>query len=341
MRLPKAMTTIDSAGSGGEIGLGRGVVGRNQQRLVVRWQWLTLAVLIGMTWACPQLAAAEDTHVLTRMLRDSKNGEVRARAAAALGWRREVDKRPELESALADAQPVVRAAAARALGRIGSRASLTPLQEVARDHVKTVAHEARQAIQSIETQSPSQSTDAVQADGSAAPGPAVVDVTDSRRARFGLMVGEMRNQSEYVEAELVHSLGSAVERNLRGLNEVAVFGTAHVEQVRAAQARGLGVFRMDGSVTSLSATTLDGQLWMHCEVLLLVMDRATGLLRSVLKGAARGVEVPTAEIAQQKRTMAQRVVGAAVRSALRDANGALGDALQRAHVTNSLRNQHL
>jgi hypothetical protein len=322
--------TIDNAGSGGESDLKRGVVRCSQQRLA---RLVGLWLCVGL-W-CPQLVAAEDTQVLTRMLRDSKNGDVRARAAAAIGWRRDLEKRPELESALADRQPVVRAAAARALGRIGSRASLTPLQEVVHDRVKMVASEALQAIQNIESQSPAQPVATAEGDDAT---PALIEIATSPRARFGLMVGEMRNQSEYVEAELVHSLGSAVERTLRGLNEVAVFGTAHVEQVRAAQARGLGVFRMDGSVTSLSATTLDGQLWMHCEVLLLVMDRATGLLRSVLKGAARGVEVPTTEIAQQKRTMAQRIVGAAVRSALRDADVALGGSLQRVPP---LRNQHL
>jgi hypothetical protein len=106
-----------------------------------------------------------------------------------------------------------------------------------------------------------------------------------------------------------------------------VFAGKQLEQMTAAQAHGLGVFRLDGSVTSMSSTTLDGQLWLHCEVLLLVMERSTGLLRSVLKGAARGVELPSGELAQQKKMMARRVVDAAVKSALRNADSALDHSL--------------
>jgi hypothetical protein len=75
----------------------------------------------------------------------------------------------------------------------------------------------------------------------------------------------------------------------------------------------------------------DGQVAVHCEVTLLVMDRPTGSLRTLLRGAARALEVPIPELERQKREIAQRVVDGAVRSALRNADVAIADSLRRPH----------
>ncbi|MET0384791.1 MAG: HEAT repeat domain-containing protein, partial [Polyangiales bacterium] len=278
---------------------------------------LFIPVVATLLASAPPIAAAEDAALLTRMLRESRSAHVRASAAAVIGRRKDQEKRPELEGALADQHPVVRAAAANALGQIGSPASLPPLNEAAADQVKTVAVEARQAIHTIEAHTPV-SREA----------PTHGDVSDPSKARFGLSLGEMRNQSDYQRGEVLRSLSGAVERHLRGFREVAVFPGKQTEHVQAAQARGLPVYRLNAAVTSLSATLIDSQLWVHCEVLLLVMDEPTGLLRTVLKGAARGVEVPSGDPAAQRLAISRRVVDGAVRSALRNADAALGDALR-------------
>jgi hypothetical protein len=146
------------------------------------------------------------------------------------------------------------------------------------------------------------------------------------------MLGEMRNQSAVQDQHLVTALGTAVERGLKTFSNAVVFTPGQVEPVRAARERGLGVFSLNGAVTSLEPSIFDGQLLVRCEVLLLVMDRPTGLLRTLLKGAARGVEVPNGEQGQQVRAMAPRVIEAAVQSAFRNAAAALATIADRPAV---------
>jgi hypothetical protein len=268
----------------------------------------------GLLAAGSHVVWAEDNHLLTRMLREGQSPEVRAGAAAVIGKRRDADGRPVLEGALADRHPTVRAAAANALGRIGALESLPPLRDVARDRVPRVATEARDAIHNIELKAP-------------APEPQL-SAASIRAARLGFQLGEMRNQSAYREGSLAQALGAAIERRLRSVPGVLLFGAEQLADLQAAQRRGVSVFRLDGAVTSLSTITVDGQLTVHCEVALLVMDRPTGSLRTLFKGAARSVELPYGEPAQQKLELAQRVVAAAVRSALRNAETSLPTALR-------------
>jgi hypothetical protein len=287
------------------------------------WEWkrsgsysraLCALVLGGLLGADTPAAWAEDNRLLTRMVREGQSPQVRAGAAAVMGKRRAADGRPVLEDALADRHPTVRAAAANALGRIGSPASLPPLRDVARDRVQRVATEARDAIHNIERKTP-------------APDPQL-SAASIRAARLGFMLGEMRNQSAFPERSLTTALGTAIERQLRAVRGVLLFGAEQQADVHAAMRRGVSVFRLDGAVTRLSTVTLDGQLWVHCEVALLVMDRPTGSLRTLFKGAARSVELPYGPPAQQKVDLAQRVVAAAVGSALRNAETSLPTALR-------------
>lgn len=247
--------------------------------------------------------------LLTRMLQEGQSFQVRAGAAALMGQRRDGQLRPELEGALGDSHPSVRAAAANALGRIGSTASLPPLRGAARDRVREVANTAQHAINTI--QSHSDTTP-------------IRDPRESNKPRFGLMLGEMVNQSAYLRPEVSRALGVAVQRQLQGVPGVVVFASERAQDVDAAAGRGLTVFRLDGAVTTLSAIkTEDGQLSLHCEVALLVVDRPTGSLRTLFKGAARALEIPKGDLDRQQLDIAQRVVAGAVRSALRNADSAL------------------
>src|SRR4051794_24788425 len=74
------------------------------------------SVALGST--LPLRALAEETALLTRMLQEGQSFQVRAGAATVMGQRRNEASRPELEGALGDTHPTVRAAAANALGRI-------------------------------------------------------------------------------------------------------------------------------------------------------------------------------------------------------------------------------
>ena len=256
------------------------------------------------------------------MLQEGQNFKVRAGAATLIGRSRNLGRRPQLEGALRDQHPVVRAAAAGGLGMMGSRSSLPPLKDVAtHDRVADVAREARAAIVQIETK----------------PGNVVADPNANKsKPRYALVVGEMRNQSKYSAPQLIAMLGSAVERNLGGLPGAAVLArTEPAEPPKDPaganppnKAQALTVFRLDGMLTSLVSELIEGQLSVHCEVSLLVMDQPTGSLRTLLRGSAHGVEIPLGERARQELTIATRVVDAAVRSALRNADNVI---MQAAH----------
>src|SRR5262249_15636204 len=136
---------------------------------------------------------------------------------------------------------------------------------------------------------------------------------DARKPRYGLMLGEMVNQTAYERPEVTRALGVAVQRQLQGVPGVVVFEPERATELEAAAGHGLTVFRLDGAVTTLSAaTTQEGHLSMHCEVALLVVDRPTGSLRTLFKGAARAVEVPKGDLDEQRLDIAQRVVAGAV-----------------------------
>jgi hypothetical protein len=253
--------------------------------------------------------------ILTRMLQEGQSFQVRAGAAAVMGQRRDQNGRPDLEGALGDSHPTVRAAAANALGRIGSTESLPPLREVTHDRVREIAATAQSAIQTIQVHAASDLP--------------VQPVAVASKPRFGLMLGDMVNQSAFVRPEVSQALGIALQRQLRGVPGVVLFETERESELKAAAGSGLAVFRLDGAVTNLSAvTTEDGHLSMHCEVALLVVDRPTGSLRTLFKGAARAVEVPKGDLDEQRLDIAQRVVAGAVRSALRNADSALAVAMR-------------
>jgi len=258
-------------------------------------------------------AVSRPKPILTRMLQEGQSFQVRAGAAAVMGQRRDQNGRPELEGALGDSHPTVRAAAANALGRIGSTQSLPPLREVTHDRVREVATTAQNAIQTIETHASS--------DLPVKP----VEI----KPRFGLMLGNMVNQSAFVRPEVSQALGVALQRQLRGVPGVVLFEPERESDLKTAAGSGLTVFRLDGAVTNLSAvTTDDGHLSFHCEVALLVVDRPSGSLRTLFKGAARALEVPQGNLDEQRLDIAQRVVAGAVRSALRNADSALAVAMR-------------
>lgn len=258
---------------------------------------------------------AEEGALLTRMLQEGQSFQVRAGAAAVMGQRRDGRRRPELEGALReDSHPSVRAAAANALGRIGAAESLPPLRGAAHDRERVVASSAQQAIHVIQGHTT---------------GAEAVEATGKPKPRFGLMLGELHNQTPYTHPAVSAALGNALQRHLQHVPGVVVFVPEQTEQLQAAVGSGLTVFRLDGAVTALSTiVTGDGQLAVHCEVALLVVDRPTGSLRSLFKGAARALEIPNGDPDDQQLDIAQRVVAAAVRSALRNADSALAVAVR-------------
>ncbi len=120
--------------------------------VVGRRAWLT-AGLGALVLGPSALVHADDrTDYLINLLRTSSTTRVRAQAALSLGrLSRSAEALAALVQALGNTSedPTVRVAAAAALGRMGDRAAMAPLQQAARDRNATVRQAATEALAAL------------------------------------------------------------------------------------------------------------------------------------------------------------------------------------------------
>ena len=272
--------------------------------------------------------SAQDAVGILHALQTGRDFRVRAQAAFALGRKQEAAYAPALEGALKDNHPIVRAAAASALGRIGSPSSLPALRAATHDRDPSVVEQARAALANIEVAAP-------------APKPSIGQVgvavnADAlhtlNKARYALVIGEMHNESGFAGPDLARVMGTSLERELASLRTVASFPQSDGVQLERAVQRGLPVLRLEGNVRQITRERVGEQLSVHCEISLLVMDQSDRNLRTVLKGAATGLEPSMGPPAAQEKRLALRAVDGAVRSALRNASSAIESAAASADV---------
>lgn len=292
--------------------------GRKWQRAVA--SIVFLATLL-MSPASSSVAAAQDQILLLNMLQDGRDFRVRTQAAFALARKNDPSTVPALEYALKDKHPVVRAAAATALGRMASVRSLAVLRIAARDRESSVVEQARTAIELIERASASQTPTA-----SAALAASKANSSALERARYAIVLGEMHNESGFSGPELARVLQASLARELASLRRVALFSIEDRAQLAEAEARGLPLIRLEGNVVQIMRELEGEQVSVHCEIALLLMDQSDRNLRSVLKGAATGIEPQTGPLAPQEKRLARKAVDGAVRSALRNASSAIENA---------------
>ncbi len=279
------------------------------------------------------VAHAEDSGVLVNMLASARGFRVRSQAALALGRSHGAKYADALELALHDRHPLVRASAATALGELAGRSSLPALRVAANDDVSAVSKQARAAIAIIEHSRRAAGVEPAAERVAGTNGRVPPDV------RYVLVVGAMHDDTGFSGNEPRRVLGASLWRELTELRRVAVLRADAAAPIADAVARGLPVLRLEGNVTQLVSEPNPDQVSVHCEVSLLVMDDAGRNLRTVLKGAATGLEPRTSEhpvravlVAQQRR-IARNAVDGAVRSALRNASSAIENAAARADVT--------
>jgi HEAT repeats len=272
-------------------------------------------------------ATAQDEGVLLRLLQTGKDFRVRAQAAFALGRKVDESYAPSLERALGDKHPVVRAAAASALGRIGAPRSLTPLRAATKDRESTVVEQAQAAIAAIEREHP---TRAAKGPAQAPAAPEALKVIE--RARYAIVVGKMSNESDFPSAELARVLGTTLQRELSTLRTVAVLTEQDTALIEAAAQRNVPVLRIDGNVRQVQRELVEEQVSVHCEISLLVMDQRDRNLRTVLKGGATGIEPSMGALPVIEKRLARKAVEGAVHSALRNASSAIENAAARSGV---------
>lgn len=276
-----------------------------------------LAVLVCI--CAVSVSAAQDEHVLIRMLHDGQTFKVRARAAMALAHADVELARPALEEALADPHQMVRVAVARALRELGDPRALPALRAAVNNNAPAVQQAVRDAINGLNA-----SQDAARA--ALAPMPAAARAEPApiawNRVRYAIVLGEMRNQSREVDAALAPLLGERVADALSRVGKVAVLSAAQLTDALAVdlERRNLSRFRVEGVLNDVRRGAAAGKLSVRCEVSLLLLDEPARNLRSVLKGAATGVEPPMgASATVQDRRLTRRALDGAVKSALADA----------------------
>lgn len=254
-----------------------------------------------------------------------------AHVALALASHRGDPTITSLELALSDPHPTVRAAALSSLGRVGTRRSVPALRRAASDMVPEVAAQAKIALREIAARE----TIVTAAPGSALSVPRMPEPREPAlgRARYVLVVGDMRNRSTRGGRELEALLASRVAEELRQLPHAAVLTLDQTSgEIRdEIERRKLPAFRIDGSITHIDASSERDERNMRCEVSLLMMDEPDLTLRSVLKGAASGSEQRRGERGAQMRALADKTLMHAVRSAL----GNVQEAVEAATVVHA------
>jgi hypothetical protein len=268
-------------------------------------------------------AQADDHAVLTRMLRDGDSFRVRARAALALGRTGDASVAGALERGLKDRHAAVRAASASALGQLGASGSVSALRRATTDRSRRVARRARSALEEIARRE-------AKRHGDAAPEPEPVPAMSLeqrvRKARYAIVVGEVRDRSDARHGmQLTQLLRDRISSELARLPRVAVFTLEEMSEAvtRRLSERHVHIFRVEGTLEKVQGQRSPESHSVRAEVSMLLLDEPDRVLRSMLKGAATGMEQPRGPHASQRRLLARKAVGRAVRSATSNAAEAI------------------
>jgi hypothetical protein len=266
-------------------------------------------------------AQASDHSVLIKMLEDGNSFRVRARAAMALGRTKDGSAVGALERGLSDPHAAVRAACATALGRVGTASSVPRLRSATSDQSPRVVEQAKIALRMIATR------DSLARGSSATPAAVVATPRESRLegARFAVVLGEVRNRSGFQGRDLALLVHDRMFYELDQMPQVAVFKLAEMDGrlLRQIRARKIHIFRVEGNLTTIEATLSSAGHRVRAEVSLLLLDEPERILRSMLRGAATGMEEPRGPEASQRRLLARQAITGAVRSAVTNAKRAI------------------
>ncbi|MBX7196659.1 MAG: HEAT repeat domain-containing protein, partial [Sandaracinaceae bacterium] len=278
-----------------------------------------------------------DRSAVVRVLQESHDFRARTRAALALGASADPTMAAPLATALLDDDDAVRAAAAEGLARIGGPTQLSALRALARDPERQVRDAAARAVTAIEARvhapappvrpPPGTSTAVTSPLGTTpAPPPQVsVPAIQWERTRYVVVLGSMENRSGYSHAPLANVLRSEVVRGLASVRGVGILTgapDAHGEQ--EITRRHIRRFRLDGSIRTVRPQP-GRDVSVRCEVSLMLLDDPGQNLRAALNGAATGTEPARGAAArpQQERSLAERALQGAVRSAMNGASRAI------------------
>jgi hypothetical protein len=259
----------------------------------------------------PVPAVAQDPRGALHDLTDSPDFRVRVSAALYLGRTRPPGARAVLEHALSDAHPTVRVAAAAALGSLGDPFALAAL---ARRHAVEPSASVNAQLQS--------SIDQLRRSGPADPAAGATD-TLGPNVRYVVRLGAMRNPSGVRGEDLRRVLQSAARSRARAIHGMAVVDSDPALMAQAIE-RHLPVLTLDGSVTQMSESRMEGSLQVQARVEFAVRREQT--LKGTLSGAATTFGSALTLSEQGRRQLQDDAVDGAVQSALRGAEQGLMNA---------------
>jgi hypothetical protein len=242
---------------------------------------------------------------LVELLRNSGNYRVRVQSAQSLGRIRDPSTVQPLVESLRDEHPAVRAAAALALGRIGSPDALPQLRRLAADQSQPaeVVSQAQGAIEQIGTMNR-------MSGGSSASSSA-----SSTSTRFYVGVGEMGNTTGRRSGELEKTLERLVRDELArsGGIKLAPARETPSQTKRVLQGKSWTGYYVQGSVTRLEEVS--GQI--HAVISIMILSNPERDLRMMLQGrgtaAISGQANPSPS---EQRSLEDSAIEGAVRGAI-------------------------
>lgn len=253
---------------------------------------------------CPQGAAADArSRYLIRLLQGSSQFRVRTQAAISL---LKVGDEPgvvdALRVALHDSHPAVRAAAARALGRLEAKQAEPDLQAVANDPEKPVRTACAAALARIRRSAAPVTPESPRVEPTGAP------------ARFYIAVGAPATRVEGVDPNLLSHAQQVLRTKLAAVDgvEVAPDGETNKQARRLLAQRSLKGFYIDSSVTSIQQRPGGGT---RVVVSLILASYPGRDMRAILNGAATAMGSGTQTVL--------RAVEGAINGAMRQLPAAL------------------
>lgn len=304
-----------------------------QRAVSVLRRTLLSGLVVAWVGVCAPLSAyAHDHAQLIHYLESSRDFRVRVQAAFSAGKTGDVRLRPHLERALADRHPAVRAAAATALGKLGDAAAISALESARSDKSSAVRTQASQAIAALSRRPIPSGGPTLTATVMVEPASVLEPRTGPirwRNARYVVVLGELTNRTGKGHAGLVDRFQRAVVEHLERESGVIVFRDERELNPQAQseiRRRRLPFVRLEGNVSKVERTMKGREVWIRCEVRLLLLDAKDRNIRSTFQGAASSAELRRRDRKLQDRALGEQAVSGAVQGAL----SSVGMALARA-----------
>ena len=217
----------------------------------------------------------------------------------------------------------MRAAAATALGRLGSAAAIPAIERLRRDSSLAVRN---QVERSIATLSANAATSAPTSSPVTAIAAHPFQPTRWDRVRAVVVLGDMSDRSGFSRGTLAGDFRQEVASNFATLDRVAIFpGAANIDAGARAEIdrRHVPMVRVDGSLLRVATQERPRDLAVRCEVALTLLDEPARNLRGMMQGAATGIEARESDRRNQEERLARQALAGAVRSAMSAAQNAI------------------